>query len=538
MGIPARKWHSAGWLLLLLALPLVKWTEFPSWSMFMWAEDADLFLRQSIDLGARALVTPYAGYLHLYTRLVSWAASACPAAMYPAALAAGWWCAYLLTGILLVRWTRLMQLPLHWRILTLVCVLLQPHGGEVFFSATNAQWWLGLYLFIYFIWMDQPSGQSALLRRLDLATVVVASLSGPFALLVWPVILIRRWFQGRAYPMGRIHAWLLLAGTLQLGSFLSGERMHRHQGSTFELEKWATAFVKLLAFCADTPWQVTLASALVLASTWLVWRAVRSGQPGSAQDALTVGCCVGYLLLAGIWAHKFDPLQAVPLGTGNRYTWIPYALMFMLACRWAARASFIPQGVIALLILAICMLGNRPVERGNLQYTAFADFSRIRPVRVPVHPQVDAWPGWGLDLGPRDGGTPVTPSYSYAPSKDSRIEVQRVQITETPDGWRLSGHTPDPVIMFGRPLHCPHGRSVGVEVRLWRASAGWAELFWSKDTRFSGRKSLRRFYPAGDVVAQFAFPNTQRPTYLRLDPADGDLDALIHSVDVHCLPEN
>lgn len=343
LGRRQRKIHAAGWLLLIVLLPVMKWTESPSWSMFLWAEDATLFLRQGIDLGATALATPYAGYIHLVPRLAAWGATLLPASLYPAALVSGWWLAYLVTGFLLIRWAKEMNLPAGWGVVAVVAVVLQPHGGEVFFSATNAQWWLGLYLFVYFIWLDQRLVGSVWLRVLDCVSIVLVTLSGPFVFLVWPVIALRRWTEGRRYVWSWLHAWVLLAGLLQLALFLSGDRVHRHEGAVFHLDQWAIAFVRLLAFCADGPVQMSLAVAFLLVCTWVVWRDRRAVDRLETQDALIVVGCIGYLLLAGIWAHKFDPMQTVPLGTGSRYTWIPYALFLLLVCRSASRSTPLAQ---------------------------------------------------------------------------------------------------------------------------------------------------------------------------------------------------
>lgn len=539
LGVRSQVARVIGWSLLVLLLPILKWSEAPSWSMFLWAEDADLFLRQAIDLGPAAVVTPYAGYFHLYSRLVAWAATWLPASMYPAVLGGGWWLAYVGTCLLIIRWAQAMGLPAWLGIVAVVAVVLQPHGGEVFFSATNAQWWLGLYLFVHFIWLDQRQGAAAWLRCLDRVFIVLASLSGPFAFLVWPVIALRRWTEGKRFAWHWLHAWVLLAGLLQLGSFLSGDRVHRHEGAVFHLDQWAIAFARLLAFCADAPMQMVFAVALLLMCALLAWRERRVDGAFATHDALIVSCCVGYLLLAGIWAHKFDPMQAVPQGTGSRYTWVPYGLVFLLTCRCASRAPWIAQAVVVLLLLGVCHMGHRPIQRGDLQYQAFTDFARIKPVRVPVHPQVESWPGWSLELARRDESAQATPRFVYSPVHASRPEVQGGRIDAEPGGWRFISQATDPQIVFGRsPLHCEFGRSIGVEVRMWRDSPGWLQLFWSQDERFSGRRSLRRFYPAGPVVAQFAFRNSGRPIYLRLDPADAAVEALIESVDVHCLAEN
>lgn len=537
LGTRSQVMRLAGWALLILLLPVLKWAQAPSWSMFLWAEDADLFLRQGIDLGAAALVTPYAGYFHLYPRLVAAAATLLSPAFYPHVMAVGWWLAYLGTGLLLIRWSKAMGLSPWWSMTAVVSVVLQPHGGEVFFSATNAQWWLGLYLFVYFTWLDQTPQGAKWLHRLDCVFVVLASLSGPFSFLVWPVFVLRRWLGGKHHVWTWLHGWVVIAGVLQLASLLSGDRMHRHEGAEFHFDQWALAFAKLLTFCSDLPLQWVAAAAFLLLCAWLAWRERRVQGELAQHDAVIVACSVVCLLLASIWAHKFDPMQAVQQGTGSRYTWIPYGLLFLLSCRCAAGAPLAAQAALTASLLGVCYMGHRVVQRDDLQYLAFADLARITPVVVPVHPQVESWPSWSLALTPRDASVHAVPDLVIAPTGAKPPIATSGGVSEEPEGWRFASNGPDPQLLFGTPLNCQPGVSVGVEVRMWRASPGWIQLYWSKDDRFSGRRSLRRFYPAGAVVAQFAFRNPSQLTYLRLDPADTDVDALIQSVDVHCLAE-
>jgi hypothetical protein len=527
----------AGWLIFVLLLPLFKLTELPTWSIFLWAEDADLFLRQGIDQGARSVLMPYAGYIHLYTRLVAWCATFFSPEIYPVTMAAGWLIAYLLACSLLVRWVHVMRIPRRWGVVAIASVLLQPHGGEVFFSATNAQWFLGLYLFVYFIWIDRRSKVAGWVDQLDSVVIVVASLSGPFSLLVLPVILLRRFLQGNAYSLSWRHGWLFVAGLVQLIFVLSDERMRYQELAQFHVDQWAIALVRLVAFCAHSPAQMLAAFALLGAGFGLAWFGRQPEKPDANQDGWLVVCSVGILLLASMWAHKMDPLSVVPEGAGNRYTWIPYGLTFLLICQCAARAGQLAQLVVALLIFAVCGAGHRAINRSDLQYHSFVDFAKIRSVRIPMHPQIEGAYEWHLQLGQPHADEMVVPGLVYAPPMLVTVEPRTARVSEEPGGWRFSSQGQDPQLLFGAPLNCQPGVSVGVEVRMWRASPGWIQLFWSKDNRFSGRRSLRRFYPAGAVVAQFAFRNPSQFTHLRLDPADADVDALIQSVDVYCLEE-
>ncbi len=520
----------------VLLLPLIKWTELPSASMFLWAEDAFTFLRQAREHGVSSFFMPYAGYLHLYPRAAAWIAAQGSPAWAPFVFAAAWWLAYALCARFVIRLTAALEMPFFWRAICVGLVFLQPHEGEVFFSVANAQWLLGFVLIGYFIWLDQRPGHSV--SWLDRGVLLIAALSGPFSFLVWPVLIFRRLTEGPAYSMSREHALVVLAGLLQLGVFLSGDRVHRDDGGAFDIAVWLSVFIHLLAFCSATTWQWILSTFVLAAMGMALFkRRVFDRRVGDWSSEIAV-VIASLLLLAGIWAHRFDPTQAVPMGAGNRYTWIPYGLMFVVVCWHVSRASRLVRGTLLACVLGLVMLGHRAVTRADLQYLAFADFSRKGAVTVPLNPVIADWPGWYIPLG---GDKPVDPSaasFVWRASEGVPVRVSNAALDIKAGAWLIRGQASDPYIVVAVPMFCENARSVGLEVQMSRPESGWTQLFWSQNDRFGERRSLRRFYPSGPIVAQFAFRNMGRATYVRFDPADGAVDALIQSVRVHCLPGN
>jgi len=331
---------------------------------------------------------------------------------------------------------------------------------------------------------------------------------------------------------------VMLAGLLQLGVFLSGDRVHRDGGGAFDIVVWMGVFVHLLAFCSATKWQWML-SAVVLGNMSMAMLKHRLSRRVDADWSGEIALVIASLLiLAGIWANRFDPTQAVPMGAGNRYTWIPYGLIFVVVCWHVSRASWYVRSLVLVGVFGVVVFGHRAVTRADLQYLAFADFSRMGVVTVPLNPVIADWPGWYIPLGE---GKPVESSAAalvWRPSEGVPVRVSNAALEIKGDAWLIRSQARDPYIVVGVPMFCENARSIGLEVQMSRTESGWTQLFWSQNDRFGERRSLRRFYPAGPVVAQFAFHNIGRPTYVRFDPADGAVDALIRSVRIHCLPGN
>lgn len=131
-----------------------------------------------------SLLLPYAGYLHLVPRLT-------------ALLAAGFdplWAPAITTGVAftltLVTFARLLssRVELPFRGLLPLAVVLLPDTREIFFNITNVQWLLALGLVALVVsrdsirWTDHLS---------DAIFVLLAGLSGPFSILLAPLLIVR-----------------------------------------------------------------------------------------------------------------------------------------------------------------------------------------------------------------------------------------------------------------------------------------------------------------------------------------------------------
>jgi len=153
-----------------------------SWRGVVWAEDGAIFLQQAYTTRLdQSLLEPYAGYSHLWCRLVAEAvASLVPvswqglALNIAAAVAIGWLAT--LSAQVVRAHTGSRWAP--WAMAAAVAAV--PVGPEVFDNIANTQWFLLPVAFIALFW-TAPTGAW---RVAVAATLFIATASSPFGMLV------------------------------------------------------------------------------------------------------------------------------------------------------------------------------------------------------------------------------------------------------------------------------------------------------------------------------------------------------------------
>jgi len=150
-----------------------------------WAEDGKIFYQQAHEIGFwHSLFLPYAGYLHLFPRLIAGFAQLVPLAYAPL---------FFNTAALLVqvvpplflcsaRMQKLGALPLRASLAFLYIGL--PHAEEVWGNLCNSQWHLALLSFLVLI-ASPPQGRGGM--WFDRIVLVIGVLTGPFSILLLPV---------------------------------------------------------------------------------------------------------------------------------------------------------------------------------------------------------------------------------------------------------------------------------------------------------------------------------------------------------------
>jgi hypothetical protein len=148
-------------------------------------EDAGVFwLGQYTNGFWASLFEAYAGYVHVIPRLIAGVADTFPYAWAPIVYV---WSAAIVTG-----WTggtiASLQLPRAMAAMLGVSIVLVAHGGEVWSTPTNLQWIMATALPLVAV---TESPESLIARSNIFVFVVLASLSGPFSVMMIPIWIYR-----------------------------------------------------------------------------------------------------------------------------------------------------------------------------------------------------------------------------------------------------------------------------------------------------------------------------------------------------------
>lgn len=360
------------------------------WSPYLYAEDGSVFLQQQLLQGVSAVVTPFAGYLHLVPRLTAMLAAPFGAVHAPEV--------YALCALLVMVWTAITiamcRLSYAW--LLPVLMFLVPHNGEVFGTITNAQWLMACALPLIAL---TPAPESRAARFNQLVFVFTASLTGPFCVFAAPLFLYRWWRVADVH--GTRLAWIVLASAaLQMAVAASsyapfeGETQPWHLALTL-LDKWFGILAH--GWYSESPWKLLLTMLMVGLLVGLCLR--RQALP------LNLGLMLfGATILAAAW-WKFLPGHSAHFDwpdMSDRYAFVPRVMaMWVLAS--GLFASNVRGWVIASSVaLTLCVVkidshGLGWWEKHNWEPLPWREQAALidagQAIEIPINP-----PPYSVDL--------------------------------------------------------------------------------------------------------------------------------------------
>jgi hypothetical protein len=281
----------------------------------LWAEDGQVFFQGALSHGFfDGLVSPYAGYLHLYPRLTAEIAAAFPVEAVPyvlgglASLAIGmtswavWTCA---RGLLPSRWLR--------GLLALGVALVPPTGLESIGNVANSHFFLLFAAFWALIGMRAAKWAQVA----PAALVVLAALSDPTALVLLPLAVGRlvcapRWRE-RVVPIA-----YAVAIVVQLGVALFAERATGETASLRDIA-FGYSFRVVSPALVGLDWTTGLVN---LGGSRLIW-------------AVAGGTAVTLLLALAFFARQRMIMLAAGLAS------VAY---FVVSCLFAVSVQYPPAG--------------------------------------------------------------------------------------------------------------------------------------------------------------------------------------------------
>jgi hypothetical protein len=514
---PKRVWILIA-LVLLTVLLRVRDLNFLWNGTFLWAEDGNIFINEASSLGLASLWKPYAGYLHLYPRLIAYVFSGIELGIRPVFMLLAWLAAYLSMFYVLIRYSIDSGFRFTSLIFLILLVSLQPNNGEVFFNITNAHWFLGIMLLL-FISEDKTYSPYVMPGWLLLG------LTGPFVIIFLPILLLRVIFLKDVNSNRVLYLSLIGCAAIQIYFLLNSGRVTA-ETSAASLVMFGSALYKML-FLGAKDWIFALIAAIFWAGIAVCVLSMLKAKVGNTLNVkiilLVVGATLSYL--AAIYSFKANPLIITPDGGGNRYTWIPFTILFFYGL-WVSRNKLSAQIVIFLMGFVICADSFRQIRLVDLQFPSFAHFSHYKSIAIPINPVWDKYPSWHVNA--------EFPKDDMAGLVSHTVTWHRVGISNEPVFEFLK---PDEALFSINKPNCHNAPTVAVEINAIKHNAGWVNLLWKNNGDSALWSELKRWYPEGNVIMQFAFPYSEEGAEIRLILANYfATDDRFLETKVYCLP--
>jgi hypothetical protein len=313
---------------------------YPDWFLRprLWAEDLPVFFIGARCDGASAILDPYAGYVHLIPRLVAWLGSW----LDPSRIPAFYLYSSLAVMLLVVARVFSPRLDLPCRPILALAIVAVPHTGEVFLNITNIQWVTALALVLTLIMRDP---ESALDWAGDVAVLILAGLTGPFSVFLFP------FFALRALDRRTTASWCVLS-LLGMAALVQGLHLFANlrasvpgssEGPIRILNLAAVLSARVpLAFLGSQGWVervgrafvvgAGLAGAVAIAATAFV-----GGGRRKERICLLMFACI---LIAFTTARTRDDLWDYrEMVNGDRYFYVPKVLLLWVVLSYFWRRS-------------------------------------------------------------------------------------------------------------------------------------------------------------------------------------------------------
>lgn len=465
----------------------------------LWGEDGKIFFNEAISQGLKSIFIPYEGYLHTYPRIVALIGIEFPLSLLPYIFFIGWYLSYALALRYIVRFCKENTINIYLVLVFSASMALMPNEGEVYFNITNAHWFLACVAILFFITKSNKSP-----HPFELIMLTIVGLTGPFVLILLPVffinLLIIKDFQHKKFA----YIIVIFCSAVQLFFILNSERLYETINENYSLIPWFIVLIKTILFGSKH------VIALLFWLTFLYAIKINLHQK-KQMNYLFILSIAGFIIwLAGMYANQ-DTLHVLsPVGPGSRYFFTPYILLFL--CTIILVNNHRNLAITAsILIILICFLDLNRVNRGNLQWEAYTKFSEVNPnLVIPISPIIEEYPGWSM-----------MPHDRYVMN----------EIKEVPTLINLPSTS-----IIDISSYCKDISFIGLELDIKDNTKGFVTVYWSSNTKsFSHEKSLRLYYPNGNVTMQFAFKRQPNDIYIKIQDNQTNLNEKIQNVKLYCL---
>ena len=493
----------------------------------LWAEDANVFINDVYSQGLSSIIKPYAGYLHLYPRFWSMLLPYIGIHNAPIWLFAGWFAAVIVMGFLLVKALNSVGIKSNEALLLLALIYLQPSNGEIYFTITNAQWFLGFALGAWYLIKLNVGNTVA-----DLVILSILILTGPFGVLLLPVLSIKYFVFKNSKPDKIVIFLYMLCVGVQILSMLTSVRVS--SPVDLNLTHWLKAAGVFITMGLPGLFKL-LALGLWLFVANGIFQVFRDKNCTPRQQGAVLIIIYGLVIYAAsLYASRNAPHILSPFGGGSRYFWIPYASLFAAAILFASK-QWTKYGIYALIFVICCVgLSEPKIQRNPTDFRARLKFSEIEKRNIKINPFWEVWPDvWRINYA--QPKLISTPHVFHELTIDDVLGV-RGDINKKSEILSIQNQDSDPYLIFKIPAECEKYKYIALIADTARESPSYAQFFWgnSQNHKFLEKYSRSSFVGKGRNELVYAIEKNFNVDMIRFDPSGDKELQNIYKLKMYC----
>ncbi|MDR1828850.1 MAG: hypothetical protein LBR29_11000 [Methylobacteriaceae bacterium] len=526
-----------------MAVTLLRLLPVHSAADLLYLEDTGNFMVLANGFGVKSLLVTYVGYHHLIIRLIAYFASFFDITLQPLVIMGCVVVVHALCWMLIVTALRSLDLPKSVVFVLAVLLVLQPLHQELMLNLVNSQWWTGTALIIFALGYQGRLGTCT-----AVTTGLLLGLQGPYSILVFPVLVLKKlWFKDTT-PNGLVNSVGLAAG-FQLTSMLMNPRHGAQPGASGTLLERAadrvleTAVNLWRGFIYNPADHIGAAifAGIAMLTVYAFFRGLRGANAGSGRRErreFLLFMLMFCVYTASLFADGFGRDQIVyegwfpGLAWNNRYLLIPHCLLLVAVTILFGRSARL-FGVFAAGFLYLCVTHFSFAERFPTYFSSYANMGRFMETWAPTNPhgyfqiEMFRWNAWYYVFA-RETYERL-PSERIRPVAASEFEFSHVDraspVARFPEyPLTITGRTA--LVTLNTAVSCSETADIGLEVHL----SGSVPFSIRADILGSGRAfGAFRLYEARtsgefpvrwkDDMIQFAFPRPADHSRLTLSIA-------------------
>jgi hypothetical protein len=514
-------------LLILFLLTLIKIPPISELGDLLWAEDGNIFIDDVLNLHYNSIIKSYAGYIHLYPRLWALGLMIFNLTAAPTIFLIGWLIAVIFTGYVFINSMLHFGFKFYETLFLASLIFLQPSTGEVYFTITNAQWFLGFALGLWLLLHNE-----SLNHPTNTIATTLLCLTGPFAILLVPALIVK-FLLIKNWNPSKILVIIFISCTLiQLASFAASDR--HILPTDLNASNWLNAFYIFVSFGMKS-WHVLFAGIFWSFIIFIIIDAIQKKSFNERQKLSIIIFIFGVsIYAAALYASKNSPNSITPTGGGSRYFWIPYATIFTSATLLCKNS--IQKISIYACITSLCILGfySPTVGRQKTDFEANLYLNNIVKNDVKINPFWEVFPDRWKISSTHLNQTSIDFIKSTVTLKDAIASNGLIEVKN--EGYSIHEKNSDPSIIFKILNECSKYNYLSVFIDATRKSPTHTQLFWTDKSplEFSEINSRTRFSGSNRTTSTFAIKKSPDLKFIRIDPSTDNTEQHIHKIEIYC----